>query len=209
MGSTQVKIGPQGKLILNGNLSFTNNGIVYGGERGVMISGPGTLDLGAAVRTVNVSGLLGAGLEQGNAAIEAKVVNGGIIKTGPQTLFLTNPANQFPLGIVVQEGFIGPGAAGSLGSSPVTFTNGPGVLAGYDFGAASGVLAGDLTIGGTGDTEIRHSGSDKYPGGDAKLTGAITLEKLLVTAIVDGDLPVFLYTRQTSLGVPVWKTFCL
>lgn len=186
LGSLAIKTGSAGKLILNGDLSFFNS--TAGGTVGrqLMISGGGTLDLGAAVRTVRVAGNISnlPFVNQSNATIEARVANGGIIKTGNRTLFLTHPGNEIPGGIEVREGFIGPGPAGSLGTGPLVFTNAPGVVAGYDFGATTGIWTTDLTIPAGRDFEIRHSGDSP----DAtRMSGNIELERDLNVDVVVGS----------------------
>lgn len=184
-GAAAVKIGPQGQLILNGNVSFTNNS--NGGSRipaNLLITGNGTLDLGGTVRTVSVSGTnFGLFKDQANATIDARVVNGGIIKTGAKTLFLTHPANSIAGGIEVREGFVGPGMGGLAGLGEVTFSNASGVLAGYDFGAVQGTVPGDLVIAGANDFELRYSGSYEQP---AVLGGSLTLEKNLAVNVTTG-----------------------
>ena len=45
----------------------------------------GTLDLGGAVRTIHVdTTTMGSSETNANATIETRIINGGIIKTGPR-----------------------------------------------------------------------------------------------------------------------------
>jgi autotransporter-associated beta strand protein len=164
-----IKTGPTGTLVLGGDLTFNNNSDnnVTTSERNILITSTGdkfvpasggTLDLGGATRTIHVATTtVGANETKANATIETRIINGGILKTGPRTLFLTNPDNTFNGGLTIAQGFIRPGSGTSLGLGPVTFTNAPGVAAGIDFADITGTLANQIATGNGGVASFTYS----------------------------------------------------
>lgn len=192
--STIVKTGATGTLVLGSNLTFNNNtNAAETGPRNILITGSGsfaqpasdgTLDLGGVVRTVHVTTTTtGTRQALANATIETRIINGGILKTGPRTLYLTNPANSFSGGIVVSQGLISTGGTGSFGSGPVTFNNAAGTAAGLDLGTAAGSMTNPLTIGGAGSFTLVYGGPIPHT---LELGGGITLQKLLPVEVTHG-----------------------
>jgi autotransporter-associated beta strand protein len=164
-----VKTGATGTLVLNGNLTFNNNGNSSTADgREVLITGSGSeftpttdgfLELGGATRTIHVATTtIGVNETKANATIETQILNGGILKTGPRTLFLTNPGNTFAGGLQIAGGTVKPGGGTSFGLGPVSFTNAPGVAAGIDFGSLAGPIADNFTLNGGGDVTFTYSG---------------------------------------------------
>lgn len=188
-----IKTGSAGTLVLNGNVTFNNNtnasstdarDVIITGSGGTTASVDGTLDLGGTLRTIHcATTTVGAREPLANATIETRIINGGIIKTGPRTLVLTNPNNNFAGGIQVQQGSIRPTTAGSLGLGPVTFANGVGVSAGLDLTGAASPMSGDFVIAGAGDFELTYAGAE---GTTLEMNGDFTLEKDLNVNVVNG-----------------------
>jgi autotransporter-associated beta strand protein len=192
---TAVRTGATGTLVLNGNLTFNNNINSSSNEpRNVLITGSGTetvpafdgtLDLGGATRTIHVATTtVGANEPLANATIETQIINGGILKTGPRTLYLTNPNNTFAGGLQIAQGFIRPGAGTSLGLGPVTFTNPPGTLAGFDFGASSTTVSNTIVTG-TGDFVFIYAAPAPNV---LTLSSGFELEQDLTVDVVNGSV---------------------
>jgi autotransporter-associated beta strand protein len=190
-----VKTGATGILVLNGNLSLNNNSNSFSADgREVLVTGSGsentpatdgTLDLGGATRTIHVATTtVGANEQKANATIETRIINGGILKTGPRKLFLTNPDNTFAGGLQIAEGTVSPGSAGSLGLGPVAFTNAPGTAASIDFGTASSTVA-NLINTGTGDFILTYAAPAPNV---LTLSGGINLQQDLTIDVVNGSV---------------------
>ena len=192
---TAVKTGATGTLVLNGNLTLnnnTNNNFTDGRE--VLITGTGseltptndgTLDLGGATRTIQVSTTtVGANEPKANATIETQIINGGILKTGARTLILSHPNNTFSGGLQIAEGYVRPTSSGSLGTGPVTFTNAPGTAAGIDFGSLTGTIPNTISTG-TGDFVFTYSAPAPNV---LTLSGGFLLEQDLTVDVVNGSV---------------------
>lgn len=192
---TAVKTGATGTLVLNGNLTFNNNiNSSSNEERNVLVTGSGSeftpafdgfLDLGGATRTIHVTTTtVGANEPRANATIETQILNGGILKTGPRTLYLTNPNNTFAGGLQIAGGTVKSGGGTSLGLGPVTFNNPPGVSAGLDFGALAGPIADNFTLTGAGDVTFTYSG---LAPDTLTLSGNFSTTQNLIFDVVNGS----------------------
>ena len=121
-----IRTGSTGTLVLTGDLTLNNNTTNGTGASDVLITGSGddftsttdgTLDLGGAVRTIHCATTTVGGNEaNANSTIETRVINGGIIKTGPRTLYLNHPNNTFAGGLQIAGGMVGPSARGHSAS---------------------------------------------------------------------------------------------
>ena len=191
-----VKTGATGTLVLNGNLTFNNNtNSSATSERDVLITGTGsdfavasdgTLDLGGAVRTIHVATTtVGANEPNANATIETRIINGGILKTGPRTLYLTHPNNSFAGGLQIAQGFVQPASGSALGLGPVTFTNGAGVTAGLDFGSFTGTLTNVITTGSGGEATFMYSALAPNA---LVLSGGFNIGQDLIFDVVNGTV---------------------
>ncbi len=188
-----IKTGASGTLVLNGNVTFNNNtnssstdarDVMITGSGGTTATTDGTLDLGGALRTIHcATTTVGTREPLANATIETRIINGGIIKTGPRTLYLTNPSNTFAGGIQVQQGSVRPTVSGALGLGPVTFANGVGFSAGLDLTGAASPMAGDFVISGAGDFELTYAAAIPNT---LQMTGNFALEKDLNVNVVNG-----------------------
>jgi autotransporter-associated beta strand protein len=188
-----IKTGPSGTLVLGGNLVLNNNTntlattdarniLITGGGTKSVATTTGTLDLGGATRSIHVAS--NGPSTNANATIETQIINGGILKTGPRILFLTNPNNTFAGGLQIAEGTVSPGSTGSLGLGPVTFTNPPGTAAGIDFGTASSTVAGLINTG-TGDFILTYAAPAPNV---LTLSGGINLQQDLIINVVNGSV---------------------
>jgi autotransporter-associated beta strand protein len=192
-----VRTGAAGTLVLNGDIVFNNNTnnssttdarnlLITGTGSKTVAATDGTLDLGGAVRTIHVATTtVGTNEPKANATIETQVINGGILKTGPRTLFLNHPNNTFNGGLQIAEGTVKPATFASLGSGPVTFTNSGATSAIIDLGTLTGTMSGDLTVGGSGSGSATLLYSGIRPSSLA-LSGTITLQRDLTVNVVDG-----------------------
>ena len=190
-----VKTGATGTLVLSGNLSLNNNSNSSATDgREVLITGTGaestaatdgTLDLGGVNRTIQVSTTtVGTNEPRANATIETRIINGGIVKTGARTLNLTNPNNTFAGGLQIAQGFVRPGSLTSLGLGPVTFTNGPGIAAGIDYGTLTGTQSTAITTGsGTGDATYLYQAAAPNT---LVLSGGAAMTQNLIFDVVNG-----------------------
>jgi autotransporter-associated beta strand protein len=188
--------GTDGTLTLAGNLFLQNNGNSgFDLSRNILITGTGTrssasndgtLDLGGATRTIHVgTNTAGANAGNANATIETRIVNGGILKTGPQTLFLTHPGNSFAGGLHIADGTVRVTSLSALGTGPVTFSQSVGGSAALDFGTTTGTLGGDLAVSGSGGSAtIRFAGPAPE---SLTLTGNIDLQSELTVDVVNGS----------------------
>jgi len=192
---TAVRTGAGGTLVLNGSLTLINNSNSSSADgREVLITGSGSeftpttdgfLDLGGVARTIQVSTTtVGANETKANATIETRIINGGIVKTGPRTLFLTNPNNTFAGGLKIAGGTVKSGGGTSLGLGPVTFTNALGVGAGIDFGNLIGPIADSFTLTGAGDVTFTYSG---LAPNTLTLSGDFDTTQNLVYDVVNGS----------------------
>jgi autotransporter-associated beta strand protein len=191
-----IKTGATGTLVLNGNLTFNNNtdNSTTTDERNVLITGTGTksvptttgtLDLGGAIRTIHVATTtVSANATRANATIETQIISGGILKTGPRTLFLSHPNNTFAGGLQIAQGFVRPGSGSSLGLGPVTFTNAPGTAAGFDFGSLTGTVPNTIVTG-TGDFTFTYAAAAPNV---LTLSGGFDLEQNLTVDVVNGSV---------------------
>jgi autotransporter-associated beta strand protein len=193
---TAIKTGAAGTVVLNGNLTLNNNANSSATDgREVLITGSGgettpatdgTLDLGGAVRTIHVATTtVGTHEPKANATIETQIINGGILKTGPRTLFLNHPNNPFNGGLQIAEGTVKPATFASLGAGPVSFTNSGAASAVIDLGTLTGTMSGDLTVGGSGSGNATLLYSGIRPS-SLELSGTITLQRDLTIDVVDG-----------------------
>lgn len=192
-----IKTGPTGTLVLAGTLTFNNNSdnSATTSERNMLITSTGdkfvpafggTLDLGGATRTIHVATTtVGTNETKANATIETRIINGGILKTGPRTLFLTNPDNTFNGGLTIAQGFIRPGSGTSLGLGPVNFTNAPGVAAGIDFADITGTLANQIATGNGGIASFTYSAPAPNT---LVLSGGFEIAGELVLDVVNGTV---------------------
>jgi autotransporter-associated beta strand protein len=189
-----IKTGATGTLVLNGNLTFNNNTntLATTSERNVLITGTGTksvatttgtLDLGGAVRTIHVTS--NGPSTNANATIETRVINGGILKTGPRTLFLTNPDNSFAGGLQIAQGFVRPGTGTSLGLGSITFSNTPGIAAGIDLNTVTGILTNNFTATGGGESGFTYSA---LAPSSLVLSGAFNIAGEIVFNVVEGTV---------------------
>jgi fibronectin-binding autotransporter adhesin len=196
--SSILATGADGTLVLTGSLFLHNNASsTFNLNRNILITGTGTrsaaasdgtLDLGGANRTIHVdTTTVGANENNANATIETRIINGGIVKTGPRTLFLTHPDNTFAGGLSINEGTVSVTNFGALGTGPVTFAHSGGGSAALDFGTATGTLGGDLTVSGSGGGSASIVFSAPAPQ-SLTLTGNIELESNLTVDVVNGSL---------------------
>lgn len=189
--------GTNGTMVLTGNLHLQNNGNSgFNLNRNILITGTGTrtvatnsgtLDLGGSTRTIHVATTTdGANAANANATIETRIINGGILKTGPRTLFLTHPHNTFAGGLQIAEGTVRVTSLSSLGNGPVTFSQSGGGSAALDFGTTTGTSSGDLTISGSGggSASILYSASSPQ---SLALTGNFDLQSSLTVDVVNGS----------------------
>ncbi|BCX49285.1 hypothetical protein HAHE_31930 [Haloferula helveola] len=195
---TAIRTGAAGTLVLNGDVSLNNNtSSTFSDGREVVITGSGdkstpttdgTLDLGGAVRTIEVSTTtVGTYEPNANATIETQIINGGIIKTGSRTLFLDHPNNTFAGGLVIAEGSVRPATAGSLGTGPVSFDSASALDSGIDLTAFTGTYAESFSItgGGSGSTIITYAGPAPST---LELSGGFTLERDVGFDVVNGNI---------------------
>lgn len=193
---TAVKTGATGTLVLNGTLTFNNNiNSASNEERNVLITGTGSenapafdgfLDLGGVNRTIHVTtNVVGTNEPRANATIETRIINGGIVKTGPRTLFLTNPNNTFAGGLQIAGGTVRSGGGTSLGVGPITFSNTAGVAAGIDFGTLTGTSAENFELTGTGDATFTYSA---LAPNTLVLTGDFNTAQNLIFDVVNGSI---------------------
>lgn len=192
-----VRTGASGTLVLRGNLVLANNTSSSGdNSRRVLITGSGgmatpandgTLDLGGAVRSVHVSSstALPQYAAKANATIETRIINGGILKTGARTLYLTHPSNDLPGGIQIAEGAVNLGNNGLAGIASVSFANTGAADAMIMLSNSSGPVATALTVGGSGTGSATVSYTALSPG-SLEWSGNITLERDLTVQVDNG-----------------------
>ena len=190
-----ITTGAAGRLTLTGDLAFANNvsdPSAFLRRRFALITGTGTfvgtadgtLDLGGAMRNVSVTmTVTGVNAANANAGIETAIVNGGINKTGPQTLFLLNPANTFPGGLNIAKGIVDIAQIGASGTEPITFNNtAPSSLR---ISISGGTYSNPVVVsaGGLAGATVVYSGAVYSI---VTMTGNITLERNLVVDVVNG-----------------------
>jgi autotransporter-associated beta strand protein len=192
-----VRTGASGTLVLRGNVVLANNTSSSGdNSRRILITGSGspgtpandgTLDLGGAVRSIQVSS--STALPQyaaiANATIETRIINGGILKTGARTLYLTHPANNLAGGIQIAEGAVDLGNNGLAGIASVSFANTGAADAMITLSNSSGPVSNSLTVGGSGTGSATVSYAATSPG-NLQWSGNITLERDLTIQVVNG-----------------------
>jgi fibronectin-binding autotransporter adhesin len=192
-----LRTGGTGTLTLLGTLTLANNtDSASTNVRNVLVTGTGTrtstgasgtLDLGGGTRTIHVTTTtVGGNAVNAGATIETAIVNGGIIKSGPQPLVLGHPANTFSGGLQINEGIVRAGQAGSLGAGPVVFSQSGAVDAALVVSGTTGEFTGDVTIGGggTGASILR---CDALPPQVVTFSGNLDLEKDLTVDVVYGS----------------------
>lgn len=178
-----VKTGSTGKLILNGKLTLQNNtDSTFTNARNVLITGnggeatpdsTGFLDLGGGQRIIEVTTTTtGANATKANATIETAVINGGLVKTGARTLFLTNPNNTFAGGLQVTGGNLSPAFPGSLGSGPIRIAP-SGASAGLELAKLGSSNAQNYSIAGNGEALLLYAAPSPQK---LSLTGNVLLE---------------------------------
>jgi fibronectin-binding autotransporter adhesin len=215
-----VRTGASGTLVLRGNVVFANNTSSSGdNSRRVLITGSGglatpandgTLDLGGAVRSVHVTS--STALPQyaaiANATIETRIINGGILKTGARTLYLTHPSNDLPGGIQIAEGAVNLGNNGLAGIASVSFANTGAADAMIMLSNSSGPVANALTVGGSGTGSSTISYTALSPG-NLEWNGNITLQRDLTIQVVngttsDGNSAILNLTGRVDDGGGTW-----
>ncbi len=193
-----ITTGAAGTLVLGGDLTLANNVNLAGFiARRALITGSGslgtttldgTLDLGGAVRNVAVtSTVVGANLINANALIETVIINGGIQKTGPQTLFLTNPGNTFAGGLRIAQGAVSVTADGAQGTGTVTLNNTGTDSAAFQLGVSNQTVASNIVVSntGTGEARLDYFGALETT---ATFNGSITLNSNLVIQPLQGNM---------------------
>jgi fibronectin-binding autotransporter adhesin len=159
----RIVMGPTGKLIVNGDITLTNNrnaagntgrealitGIApTGNALNLFAPGTGTLDLGVATR--NVTATTTVTQSNTDSTIDSIITNGGITKVGGQRLVLngSNPIigrnSTFSGGIALNDGVLRGGGIGAQTSSAF----GTGILT-INKGlttASGGITAGGATL---------------------------------------------------------------
>lgn len=191
-----ITTGAAGSLVLGGDLTLANNfssTSVTTTPRRVLITGTGTsttaasdgvLNLGGGVRNIAVTTtVVGANSANANAVIETAIVTGGINKTGPQTLYLTNAASTFAGGLNIADGIVDVSVAGAAGVGPITFNN--TATSALRLSTNGMTLANSLVVSAAGvaDAKLTYSGGIYST---ATMTGAITLERNLIVDVVTG-----------------------
>lgn len=130
-----VQTGATGVLTLSTDLSLNNNRNANdngNSGRHILITGSGatgtaaydgTLDLGGVLRTINVATTAAAqaGNINADATIETNIRNGGINKTGGQTLYLRAMNSTYAGGTTINAGGVGIASDRSLGAVPASF----------------------------------------------------------------------------------------
>ncbi len=166
----RIVTGQNGKLIVGGNITMSNNRNATGNTgREALITGvasasnalnlfqpgTGTLDLNNATRTITTDSTVTQLATDGT--IDTVIINGGIIKAGGQRLVLngSNPNlgfnSTFAGGIVLNDGVLRGGGAGARTDSAFgtgTLTINKGLTT-----AAGGIVAGLATV------ELRNNGA--------------------------------------------------
>ncbi len=191
-----ITTGATGTLVLGGDLAFANNfsstststtqrrALITGTGTTTFSATDGTLDLGGAMRNIAVTTtVVSANAANANALIETVIVNGGINKTGPQTLYLTNPANTFSGGLNIAAGIVDLGGAGAAGTGPITFNNTADSQLRLSTGGMT--LANPIVISTSGTAEAKLT----YSGGTfttATMSGPITFQRNLVVDVTTG-----------------------
>src|SRR4030095_16205035 len=159
----RIVMGPTGKLIVNGDITLTNNRNAAGNTgREALITGiaptsnalnlfapgTGTLDLGGATR--NVTATTTVTQPNTDSTIDSIITNGGITKIGGQRLVLngSNPIigrnSTFSGGVTLNDGVVRGGGIGAQTSSvfgPGTLTINKGLTT-----ASGGIAAGAATL---------------------------------------------------------------
>ena len=190
----RISTGAAGSLVLAGNLALANNSSSStAGERRVLLTGTGglttatndgTLDLGGAARNIAVTTtVVSANAANANAIIETAIVHGGINKTGPQALFLTNAASTFAGGLNIADGIVDVSVSGAAGVGPITFNN--TAASALRLSAGGVTLSNPIVVSAAGAAEAKII----YSGGiysNATLSGPVTLERNLTIDVVTG-----------------------
>lgn len=170
-----------GTLIVNGDITFNNNRAATGNTATYLeITGnnspgsAGTLDLGGGIRTITVqTNQTGTANEPGSdAGIEVAVTNGGIVKEGARTLFLSG-ANTYAGSTIINQGTISISSSAGLGADA------PGNTLTLRDGATLQSTGASVTLGASQNVILDGTGATVDTAGGA--TG--TLE---FTAVVSG-----------------------
>lgn len=167
----RLTTGAAGVLRLNGDLTLANNrDSSSANEREVLLTGTGTestatstgtLDLGGVNRVITTTTtVVSPNAALANATIETQIINGGIVKRGPQTLFLPNAGNIFAGGVRIEAGCVDFGATGSPGPGGITLAPAAGTTACFEF-TGTGSSAAPLTLAGdpSGISKITYGGA--------------------------------------------------
>ncbi len=136
-----------------GTLSFAGaSNPTVNANRSIVLNGGGTFEVQQAANTATIAGQISDGTSSGT-----------LTTTGPGTLSLTNAGNSYTGGTVVNMGTLVAGAAGSLGTGPITLNGGAlqvsggplGLVHRWSFdnsltdsvGGVSAILYGNATLG--------------------------------------------------------------
>lgn len=192
----RVATGATGTLVLGGSLTLNNNRDSSNvSPREVLITGTGsggtptfdgTLDLGGVARTISVASTNVTNLLNAGGTIETVIINGGIVKTGARTLFLTNPANTFAGGVTIQNGEVSVPVAGALGAAgTVTLVNSGTDDATLTLSAGAQTIPSAVAVNGsgTGAGTIRFAGATGTTG---TFSGTATLAAPLTFNVANG-----------------------
>ncbi len=185
-----VRTGSGGVLTVNGDIFLHNDrgGSTGNNVRDVLITGTGNrttlapdtgyLDLGGGVRKITVESRTAPLYPDSDATIETIIQNGGIIKEGPQMLYLTG-TNTYTGGTTINAGTLRLGAGGSTGSIVGNVVN--NALLEINRSNAY-TFAGDIT--GTGSLTklatnvLTLTGNNSYSGLTTVSNGTLQVEKL-------------------------------
>lgn len=215
LGTSQFALSLGGSLGVSGlNLfSVTGGGVTLLNNNAFSSTIGGPVNLGGVGREFNVS----ENASGDDLIVSGVVSSGGVLKTGPGTLALSNASNSYSLGTTIKEGEVHAYSDGALGAAGAgvsinggVFQNGPALVATarpFAFGAGGGAIdtqSGNLTlaglISGSGPIYKWNSNTLTIGGGAADTTpntysgsinisgGMLTLDKAVGTLALGGDI---------------------